>query len=151
MRTKGRRPPVYGPKPAWKFWIYSTLNLVVQVRCGKRQDTILTNVVYATHGWHDTIGAVRSIVNVWWESWYVLQDVLMCNTIAHRSGIDRSIPDLPTDSGVVCQNVLKSMPTFPPDIYYRSNRTYCVVSTVCCVYHVCQNSVLSFTTSDLNY
>ena len=53
-----------------------------------------------------------------------------------RSGIDRSIPDLPTDDGVERRNVLKSIPTIPPDLYYRSNRIYCVVSIVCCVYHV---------------
>ena len=55
-----------------------------------------------------------------------------------RSGIDPSIPDLPTDDGVARRNVLKSLPTIPPDMYYRSNRSYCVVSIVCCVYHVCR-------------
>ena len=72
--------------------------LVIQFRCGKRQDTT------------SSVG---------------------------RSGIDRSIPDLPTDDGVARRNVLKCLPTIPPDIYYRSNRIYCVVSIVCCVHHVC--------------
>ena len=31
----------------------------------------------------------------------------------------RSIPDQPTGDGVVHRNVLKSLPTFPPDIYYQ--------------------------------
>ena len=38
-----------------------------------------------------------------------------------------------------------------PDIFYQSNCIYCVVSIVCCIYHVCRNSVLSFTTSNLKY
>ena len=40
---------------------------------------------------------------------------------------------------------LKSLPTFPPD------HIYCVVSILCCVTTFVGNSVLSFTTSDLNY
>ena len=59
----------------------------------------------------------------------------------HRQleGQDRSvIPDLPTDDGVERRNVLKSLPSIPTDIYYQSNRIYCVVSIVCCVYHVCR-------------
>ena len=50
--------------------------------------------------------------------------------------------DLPTDDGVVRRNVLKSLPTFPPDIYNRSNHIYGVVSIVCCVHHVCRKKCL---------
>ena len=50
----------------------------------------------------------------------------------------RSIPDLLTDDGVARRNVLKSLPTIPPDIYYQSNRFSCVMSIVCCAYHVCR-------------
>ena len=56
--------------------------------------------------------------------------------------IDQSIPDLPTDDGVERRNVLKSLPSIPTDIYYQSNRIYCVVSIVCCVYHVCRKLCL---------
>ena len=47
-------------------------------------------------------------------------------------------PDQPTDDGVARRNVLMSSPTIPPDLFYQSNRIYCVVSIVCCVYHVCR-------------
>ena len=50
----------------------------------------------------------------------------------------RSIPDLLTDGSVARPNVLKSLPTIPPEIYYQPNRIYCVVSIVCCVYPVCR-------------
>ena len=65
-----------------------------------------------------------------------------------RSGIDRSIPDLPTDDGVARRNVLKSLPTIPPDIL-----SACIVSCQLCVVNTTfvGNSVLSFTTSELNY
>ena len=39
------------------------------------------NVVYTTHNWHDTIDAVRSIVQVRWNSWYGHQDASAYNTI----------------------------------------------------------------------
>ena len=48
-----------------------------------------------------------------------------------------SIPSWPIDDGVLRQNVLKSLPTFPADIYKHSNLIYCAVSIVCCVCHVC--------------
>ena len=37
--------------------------LAIQVRCGKRQDTIPTNVVYATHGFRFTLAHYRSPSN----------------------------------------------------------------------------------------
>ena len=53
--------------------------------------------------------------------------------------------------GVVTKLVMalyaeKSLPTIPPDIYYQSNRIYCVVSSVCLYTTHVGNSVLSFTT-----
>ena len=50
----------------------------------------------------------------------------------------KTFPDLPTDDGVARRNVLMSLPAIPPDLFYQSNRIYCVVSIVCCVYHVCR-------------
>ena len=49
--------------------------------------------------------------------------------------------------------LIKSSPTLLLDIFYQSNRVYCVISIMCCVNHVCRNtcSVLSFTTSNLKY
>ena len=89
--------------------------LVIQFRCGKRQDTISDK-----HGIHNT----------------------------RLTRHNRSLPDLPTDDGVERRNVLKSIPSIPPDLYYQSNRIYCVV---CVVYTTfVGNNVLSFTTSKLN-
>ena len=60
---------------------------------------------------------------------------VLCVGVQRR---ELSLPDLPTDDGVVRRNVLKSIPTILPDLYYRSNLIYCLVSIVCCVYHVCR-------------
>ena len=49
---------------------------VIQFRCGKRQDTISDK-----RGIHNTIDAVRSIVQVRWNSWYGHQDVSAYNAI----------------------------------------------------------------------
>ena len=40
-----------------------------------------TNMVYSRHDWHDTIDAVKSIVNVRWKIWQRLQDVSTYNVI----------------------------------------------------------------------
>ena len=67
-----------------------------------------------------------------------LVDCLEKTLCSRRCVHHRSIPDLPTDDGIERRNVLKSLPSIPTDIYYQSNRIYCVVSIVCCVYHVCR-------------
>ena len=64
----------------------------------------------------------------------VFHDSLFVLSVIHSP----IFPDLPTDDGVARRNVLMSLPTIPPDLFYRSNRIYCVVSIVCCVYHVCR-------------
>ena len=57
---------------------------------------------------------------------------------------DWSIPSWPTDDGVVRRNVFKSFPTFTTG-HSLSIKLYlfvtCVVSIVCCIHHVCRNSV----------
>ena len=60
-------------------------------------------------------------------------------------------PDLPTDDGVARRNVLMSIPTIPPDL--SIDLTASIVSCQSCVVYTTfvGNSVLSFTTSKLNY
>ena len=63
----------------------------------------------------------------------------------------RIFPDLPTDDGVARRNVLMSTPTIPPDL--SIDLTASIVSCQSCVVYTTfvGNSVLSFTTSKLNY
>ena len=49
------------------FWLGSTVAFSSDVVNDKT--LFPTNVVYTTHDWHDTIDAVRSIVNVRWNRW----------------------------------------------------------------------------------
>ena len=71
----------------------------------------------------------------------------------HRQlvGQEKIFPDLPTDDGVARRNVLMSIPTIPPDL--SIDLTASIVSCQSCVVYTTfvGNSVLSFTTSKLNY
>ena len=60
-------------------------------------------------------------------------------------------PDLPTDDGVACRNVLMSIPTIPPDL--SIDLTASIVSCQLCVVYTTfvGNSASSFTTSKLNH
>ena len=72
---------------------------------------------------------------------------------ATPSSVGRSgkIGYLPTDDGVARRNVLMSIPTIPPDL--SIDLTASIVSCQSCVVYTTfvGNSVLSFTTSKLNY
>ena len=111
-----------------------------------------TNVVYTTHDWHDTIDAVRSIER---SGGIVGVDIKTFRratpSSVGRSGKIAIFPDLPTDDGVARRNVLMSTPTIPPDL--SIDLTASIVSCQSCVVYTTfvGNSVLSFTTSKLNY
>ena len=123
----------------------------------------LTNVVYTTHDWHDTIDAVRSIERSGGivgmdiktfrratpssvgRSGKIFPDLPTDDGVARR----KIFPDLPTDDGVARRNVLMSIPTIPPDL--SIDLTASIVSCQSCVVYTTfvRNSVLSFTTSKL--
>ena len=113
---------------------------------------IPTNVVYTTHDWHDTRDAVRLIVmsgGIVGRDFKTFQRATPSSV--GRSGIDRSWPtnwrwrctskrSRCTSKRWRCtsKRLIKVPPMIPPDIYYQSKRISCVVSIVCCVYHVCR-------------
>ena len=73
--------------------------------------------------------------------WQSVCPIFLTRSPANLTQTTAAIPDLRTSQLTMALNVETSWSpyqTFPPDIYYRSNCIYCVVSIVCCVYHACR-------------
>ena len=66
-----------------------------------------------------------------------------------RSGIDRSIPDLPTDDGVVRQNVLMSIPTIHRTFTIDLTASLCRVNRGLCITHL--SEIMSCRLPHLNW
>ena len=134
------------------FTFPSGKSLFYTIRLEQKYREVVTNKIAPSAGW---------VMCSKWNFLWIVQ--LLCQTVGKKKlwekksvtrnekSVDylllitshnpcvRSFPDLPTDDVVVRRNILMSLPTVPADLYYRSrNRMYCVVSIVCCVYHVCR-------------